>query len=78
MNHVNDWYVVNGHMDNTKKWVLTKFFEQTNFLILFCIVIFLSPQMLDKVISKIVTGSHIFNLGGSLTIVFKRQPSFQV
>jgi hypothetical protein len=34
--------------------------------------------MLDKVISKIVIDSHIFNLGGSLAIVFKIQPLFQM
>jgi hypothetical protein len=54
MNHVNDWYVVNRHVDNTKKWVLTKFFEQTTFLILVCVVTFSSPQMFNKVISEVV------------------------
>jgi hypothetical protein len=61
MNHVNDRYVVNRHMDNTKTFVLTKFFEQTNSFILVCIVALLNPHMLDKVISKIVMGSQIFN-----------------
>jgi len=34
--------------------------------------------MFDKVISKIVMDNNIFNVGGSLTLVFKKQPLFQM
>ncbi len=43
--------------------------NQKNYLI--CIIALLSPQMLNKVISEIVMGTHIFNFNGSLTIVLK-------
>jgi hypothetical protein len=71
MNHFNDWYDVNKHMDNIKNWVLTNF-------ILVCIVAFSNSQMFHKVISKVAMGSHIFNLGGSLVVIFKRQPLLQM
>jgi hypothetical protein len=43
--------------------------NQKNYLI--WIIALLSPQMFDKVIFEIVMGTHIFNFGGSLTIIFK-------
>jgi hypothetical protein len=45
--------------------------EQTRKYILICIIGLLNPQMFHKVILEIVMGTHIFNFGGSLTIVFK-------
>jgi hypothetical protein len=78
MNHVNDWYDVNRHVDNTKKWVLTNFFEHTRNFISVCIVALSSPQMFNKVIFEVVMGNHIFNLGGSLVVIFKRQPLLQM
>jgi hypothetical protein len=65
-------------MDNTKRWVLTRIFEHTKEFISIYIVALSSPQMFHEVIFEIVMGSHIFNLGGSLVVVFKRQPSFQM
>jgi hypothetical protein len=59
LNHVNDWYVVNRHVDNIKRCVLTNFFEQTKFFILVCIVALWSPLMHDKVILKIVVATFV-------------------
>ncbi len=61
-----------------KKWVLTNFFEETRKFISICIVVFSSPQMFNKVIFEVVMGSHIFNLGDFLAIIFKRKPLFQM
>jgi len=36
-----------------------QFFEQTKRNILICIIAILSPQMFDKVNSKIIMGTHI-------------------
>jgi hypothetical protein len=46
-------------MDNIKRCVLTKFFEQIKFFVLVCIVALSSPQMHDKVIFKIVVATFL-------------------